>query len=186
MRAPGLDVWARALQGYLSKPAASCSGLGVKWHFTEKASRTRKTKTTCLLPVLSQLRYLPFSATPVFFFFFFLFSFLSVFSDLCLTERVRVNSQDGCTGSAEDEHFYTQTHQDFNMYRGRRWTMPSFIPRDCGGLMRHPLVALWSSSVKVYALSHVRKDPLVSFFCLAWFFLLVVDVYHQFYTSPLN
>lgn len=75
MRAPGLDVWARALQGYLSKPAASCSGLGVKWHFTEKASRTRKTKTTCLLPVLSQLRYLPFSATPVFFFFSFFFLF---------------------------------------------------------------------------------------------------------------
>lgn len=181
MWAPGLDVWERALQGYLSKPAASCSGLGVKWHFTEKASRTRKTKylfTSCLEP------------TQIFAFFcyarvlfFFLFSFLSVFSDLCLTERVRVNLQDGCTGSAEDEHFYTQTHKDFNMYRGRRWTMPSFIPTDSGGLMRHPLVALWSSSVKVYALSHVRKDPLVSFFCLAWFFLLVVDVYHQFYTS---
>lgn len=156
------------------------------WNGTsQKRHRGLEKQNTCLLPVLSQLRYLPFSATPVFFFSFF-FSFLSVFSDLCLTERVRVNSQDGCTGSAEDEHFYTQTHKDFNMYRGRRWTMPSFIPTDSGGPMRHPLVALWSSSVKVYALSHVRKDPLVSFFCLAWFFLLVVDVYHQFYTSPLN
>lgn len=159
MRGLGLGVWERALQGYLSKLDASCSGLGVKWHFeifTGKASRTRKTKylfTSCLEPTqilaFFLLRLCSFS----------FFSFLSVFSDLCLTGRVRVNSQDGCTGSAEDEHFYTNRHEDFNMYRSRRWTMASFIPTDSGGLTGHPLVALWSSSVKVYALSHVGKDP---------------------------
>ena len=37
--------------------------------------------------------------------------------------------------------------------------MASSIPADSGGLTVHPLVALWSSSVKVYALSHVGKDP---------------------------
>lgn len=90
-----------------------------------------------------------------FFILFFFFSFLSAFSDLCLTERVRVNSQDGCTGSDEDERFYTNRHENFNMYRSRKRTMASFLPTDGGGLTVHPLVALWSSSVKVYALSHV-------------------------------
>lgn len=54
MRGLGLDLWERALQGYLSKLDASRSGLGVKWHFhifTEKASRTRKYLfTPCLEP----------------------------------------------------------------------------------------------------------------------------------------
>lgn len=43
--------------------------------FTPSQERHRGLENTCLLPVLSQLRYLPFSATPVFFFPpFFLFS----------------------------------------------------------------------------------------------------------------
>lgn len=158
MRGLSLDL-ERALQGYLSKLDASCSGLGVNWHFhifTEKASRIRKHLfTSCLEPTqitcLFLLRLCSFS--------FFFFSFCSVFSDLCLTERVRVNSQDGCTGSDQDEHFYTNRHEDFNMYRSRKRATAWFIPTDSGGLTVHPPVALWSSSVKVYALSHVGKDP---------------------------
>lgn len=155
MRGLGLDVWERALQGYLSKLDESCSGLGVKWHshiFTEKASRTGKYLfTSCLEPT----QILAFSCYACVLF----LSFFSVFSDLCLTERVCVNSHDGYTGSDEDEHFYTNRHEDFNMYRSRKRTMASFIPTDSGGLTVHPPVALWSSSVKVYALSHVGKDP---------------------------
>lgn len=157
MRGLGLDVWERALQGYLSKLDASCFGLGVKWHFhifTEKASRTGKYLfTSCLEPTqilaFFLLRLCSFS-------FFFLFSLYFLTSALL---RVRVNWQDWCTGSDEDEHFYTNRHEDFNMYRSRKQTMASFIPTDSGGLTVHPLVALWSSSVKVYALSHVGKDP---------------------------
>lgn len=120
--------------------------------------RTRKTPVYFLSWANSDICLFPLHPCTSFFLSF-SFSFLSVFSDLCLTERVRVNSQDGCTGSAEDEHFYTNTHEYLNVYRSRRWTVPPFIHTDSGGLMRHPLVALWSSSVKVYALSHVGKDP---------------------------
>lgn len=75
MRAPGLDVWARALQGYLSKPAASCSGLGVKWHFTEKASRTRKTKQPVYFLSWANSDICLFLLRPCSFFFFLSFFF---------------------------------------------------------------------------------------------------------------
>lgn len=77
-------------------------------------------KDLCLLPLLSQLRYLPFflpCLCSIFFFF-------SVFSaDLCLTKRVRVNSPDGHTGWDEYEHFHPNKHEDLKMYRCHWWTM---------------------------------------------------------------
>lgn len=47
--------------------------------------------------------------------------------------------------------------------------------------MGHPLVALWSSSVKVYALSHMGKEPCDLFLLSSMIILLAVDVYHWFY-----
>lgn len=48
-------------------------------------------------------------------------------------------------------------------------------------LWEHPLVALWSSSVKVYALSHMGKEPCDLFLLSSMIILLAVDVYHWFY-----
>lgn len=152
----GLDVWERALQGYLSKRDASCTGLGVKWQSltcTETASRTRKYRfTSCLEP--TQILAFFCDACVLFLSFF---SFLCIFWPLPYWEGT-CQLAGGCTGSEEDKHFYTDT-RTFNMYRSRKGTMASSIPADSGGLTVHPLVALWSSSVKVYALSHVGKDP---------------------------
>lgn len=79
-------------------------------------------KKTSLLPLSLSL------PTQIHAFFFchayFLF-FFSVFSaDLCLTERVHVNSQEGRTGWDEydNEHFYPNKHKDLKMYRCHWWT----------------------------------------------------------------
>lgn len=64
-------------------------------------------------------------------------------------------------------------HKDFNMYRSHRWTMAD--------LRGHNRVALWSSSVKVYALSHMGKEPCDLILLSSMIMLLVVDVSHWFH-----
>lgn len=95
-----------------------------------------------------------FSATPVFFFILFFFFSLCIFWPLPYRE--------GTCQLAGRMHrlrrrwaFLHKQTRELNMYRSRKRTMASFLPTDSGGLTVHPLVALWSSSVKVYALSHV-------------------------------
>lgn len=134
------------------------------WNDTFRSSQKRhrglEKQNTCLLPVLSQLRYLPFSATPVSFFSFFFFFFsLCIFWPLPYWEGRCQLAGRMHRLSRRWAFLHKQTHEYVNVYRSRRWTVPPFIHTDSGGLMRHPLVALWSSSVKVYALSHVGKDP---------------------------
>lgn len=89
---------------------------------TEKAWGGQE-KELCLLPLLSQLRYLPFFSATLLFFFLFFFSVFS--ADLCLTERVRVNSQEVRTSWDEyDPSIFTQTDmRTLNMYSCHWWTM---------------------------------------------------------------
>lgn len=154
----GLDLWERALQGYLSKLDASRSGLGVKWHFhifTEKALRTRKYLFTPCLEPTEILAFFCYAC--VLFLSFFLFSLYFLTSALL---RGNVSTRRTDAQAQMKMSSFTQTDtRTFNMYRSRKRTTASSIPTDSGGLTVHPLVALWSSSVKVYALSHVGKGP---------------------------
>ena len=165
----------------------ACSGMAWTWKdmlvcqfFTEKAWGTRKRPLfTSSLEPTQILAF--FSVTLLFFFLFFFSSLYSLLTSALLRGYVS-NSQDGRTGWDEyDRSIFTQTNMrtltctDATVglrHKASLW--------NSGGLMGHPLVALWSSSVKVYALSHMGKEPCDLFLLSGMIILLAVDVYHRF------
>lgn len=125
-------------------------------------------KDLCLLPVSRQLRCLPFFLPP-FVLFFLLF--------VCILRWPQPYWEGICQINLKKKKAFSflhpNKHKDFNMYRSHRWTMAD--------LRGHNRVALWSSCVKVYALSHMGKEPCDLILLSSMIMLLLVDVSHWFH-----